>query len=139
MDWLDRVKGRLTLESEDNLLDPHYENETELILSRKTYLKWTGAFFSLIQMFRASCILAVCDLTRKGVDFNTVDIKKEGQGLLLRSAQTHFSKDINKMSDSLLQGVKTMSLRLQSHTAREIYGTRFLPLLGSDDPLRLKL
>ena len=29
-----------------------------------------------------------------------------------------------------------MSLRLQSHTAREIYGTRFLPLLGSDDPLK---
>jgi hypothetical protein len=32
-----------------------------------------------------------------------------------------------------------MSLRLQSNTAMEIYGTRFLPLLGSDDPLRWKV
>ena len=43
------------------------------------------------------------------------------------------------MTDSQLQGVKTMSLRLQSHTAREIYGTKFLPLLASNDSLRLKV
>ena len=43
------------------------------------------------------------------------------------------------MSDSEIQGVKTMSLRLQSHTARELYGTRFLPVLGSEDPLQYKV
>ena len=30
-------------------------------------------------------------------------------------------------------------MRLQSHTAREIYGTKFLPLLASNDPIRLKV
>ena len=83
--------------------------------------------------------MAACDLSRQRTDFNTEDVKKEGQGILLRSGQKHFPKDIRKMSDSMVSGVQTMSLRLQSNTATEIYGTRFLPLLGSDDPLRLKV
>jgi hypothetical protein len=95
--------------------------------------------FSLPQMFRTCCILAACDLTRAKIDYNAADIKREGQGILLRSAQKHFNKDIKKMSDSMVSGVQTMSLRLQSNNAIELYGTRFLPILGTNDPLRMKV
>ena len=43
------------------------------------------------------------------------------------------------MSDSMVSGVQTMSLRLQSNNAIELYGTRFLPILGTNDPLRMKV
>ena len=139
VEWLNKLKARLCLGDGNNLIDHNYDYKTDLILTRETYLRWINKFFSLGPLFRTSCILAGCDLSRKRIDFSTVDIKKEGCGLLLRSAQTHFMKDIEKMSDSEIQGVKTMSLRLQSHTARELYGTRFLPVLGSEDPLRYKV
>ena len=139
VEWLNKLKAKLSLGDGDNLIDHNYDYKTDLTLTKETYIRWTNKFFSLGPLFRTSCILAGCDLSRKKVDFSMVDIKKEGSGILLRSAQTHFMKNIEKMSDSEIQGVKTMSLRLQSHTARELHGTRFLPVLGSEDPLRYKV
>ena len=71
--------------------------------------------------------------------YDIMAVKKEAQGILILTGQKYFNKGIQKMSDSQVSGIRTMSLRLQSHKAMEIYGTRFLPILGSNDPLVRKV
>ena len=63
VNWLGRLKERLALDPHSsNLLDPHYENKSDRVLSKETYLQWTGTFFSLPQLFRTCCNLAAWDL-----------------------------------------------------------------------------
>ena len=92
VEWLNKLKARLCLGDGNNLIDHNHDYKTDLILTRETYLRWINKFFSLGPLFRTSCILAGCDLSRKRVDFSTMDIKKEGSGILLRSAQTHLRR-----------------------------------------------
>ena len=73
------------------------------------------------------------------VDSSNIDYRKEAWGLILRSAQKHFSEGMEKISDSQIHDIKVMSLRLQSNTARSLYGTKYLPVLGADDLMRTQL
>jgi hypothetical protein len=140
IDWLGGTKGRFQLDSNShNLLDPHQECRLSTILTEEKYLKWNSKFFGLQELFRACCMLASLELTALKVKYDIMDVKKEAQGILIRTGQKYYNKDIQKMADSQVSGIRTMSLRLQSHKAMELYGTRFLPILGSDDPLRRKV
>ena len=66
LNWLGKLNERLALDPHSsNLLDPHYENKSDRVLSKETYLQWTGTFFSLPQLFRTCCNLAAWDLGRK--------------------------------------------------------------------------
>ena len=84
-------------------------------------------------------MLASLELTALRVEYNIMEAKKEGQGILIRTGQRYYNKYIKKLADSQVSGITTMSLRLQSHKAMELYGTRHLPILSSDDPLRRKV
>ena len=68
-------------------------------------------------------MLASLEMTRMGLDYNVMEVKKEAQGILMRSGQKHYNKDIKKLADSQVSGIQTMSLRLQSHKAIELFGT----------------
>ena len=43
------------------------------------------------------------------------------------------------MSEIEIQGNRTTNLRLASHTARSLHGTRHILILGREDPLRMKV
>ena len=68
-----------------------------------------------------------------------INIKKEAWGLVLRSAQRHFNEGVAATSDGQIHNIKVMTLRLQSNTARELFGTKFLPVIGGNDPIRTQL
>ena len=67
------------------------------------------------------------------------EVKKEGFLCLLRSSQALFAEGASKLSDSMVLGIKCMSLRLQCEMARNIFNTQFLPVIGSEDPVIVKL
>ena len=88
---------------------------------------------------RAAAWLTCLCTTPHHMDSSNIDYRKEAWGLILRSAQKHFSEGTEKISDSQIHGIKVMSLRLQSNTARSLYGTKYLPVLGTDDPMKTQL
>ena len=138
--WLEGTKEKFYIDSNSpNLIDSRQECRLNTILTKKKYLTWCQSFFGLQKMFRACCMLASLEMTRLGLNYSIMEVKKEGQGILLRSGQHYYNKDIKKLADSQVSGIQTMSLRLQSHKAMELYGTRHLPVLGSDDPLKRKV
>ena len=102
-----------------------------LILERKVYLRWIDKFCSMEKMMRAAAWLTCLHTT--GMDTSDIDYRKEAWGLILRSAQKHFSEGIEKVSDTRIHGIKVMVLRLQSNTARDLYGTKYLPLIGGNE------
>ena len=87
-------------------------------------------------MRAAACL--VC-LHTTGMDTSNIDNRKEAWGLMLRSAQRHFSEGMAEISDTQVHGIKVMVLRLQSNTARDLYGTKYLPVIGGNDPMRTLL
>ena len=125
--WAKRVKGILHLGDNDNLLDHKYVMRLGLTLDKETYKRWTSKFFTMDSLMRAAAWL-VC-LHTKGMDTFNMDIKKEAWGLILRSAQRHFSEGITEISDTQIHGIKVMALRLQSYTARDLFGTKYLPVI----------
>ena len=138
--WLERTKGKMQPEPNlPNLVDPHYECKLSVIIPEEKYKMWNMKFFGLQRLFRACCMLASVEMTALGESYGMLEVKKEGLGILLRSGQKYHKKYIKKLSDSMVSGIQTMSLRLQSHKAMELYGTRHLPVLGSDDPLKRKI
>ena len=137
MTWLEQTMNSFHLHGNaPNLLNTHQECKLTLTLSEKTYSKWMSKFFSL---FNSYCMLAALNMTSRGMDYSTTEVKREAQGILLRSAQLHYRKDIHLLSDSQVSGVRTMSIRLQSRKAIELFGARHLPILSSNDPLRMKV
>ena len=67
------------------------------------------------------------------------EVMKQGFLSLLRSSQALFAEGASKLSDSMVLGIKCMSLRLQCEMARNIFNTQFLPVIGSEDPIIVKL
>ena len=104
-----------------------------MTLDKETYQRWISKFFTMDSLMRAAAWLAC--LYTKGMDTFNMNIKKEAWGLILRSAQRHFNEGIAATSDAQIHGIKVMTLRLQSNTARELFGTKFLPVIGGDDPM----
>ena len=135
--WAKRVKGILHIGSGDNLLDHQYDMKLSLTLEKEVYKKWTSKFFSMERLIRAAACL-VC-LHTKGMDTSNIDNRKEAWGLILRSAQRHFSEGVGEISDLQEHGIRVMGLRLQSNTARSLYGTKYLPVIGVNDPMRIQL
>ena len=43
------------------------------------------------------------------------------------------------MTETEIQGIQTTNLRLASHTARSLFGTKYIPILGRKDPLKEKV
>ena len=108
-----------------------------LTLEKEIYKKWTNKFFSIERLIRVAACL-VC-LHTIGMDTSTIDNRKEAWGLILRSAQRHFSEGIGEVSDLQVHGIKVMGLLLQSNTARSLYGTKYLPVIGVNDSMRTQL
>ena len=67
VEWLNKLKAKLSLGDGDNLIDHNYDYKTDLTLTKETYIRWTNKFFSLGPLFRTSAILAGCNLSRKKV------------------------------------------------------------------------
>ena len=61
-----------------------------------------------------------------------------GWAVLLRSAQEHYSEGVSKMREATIHSISVTDLRLASHTARSLFGTKHLPILGTDDPIKAK-
>merc|ERR1712055_115389 len=137
--WAKRVKGILHLGTGNNLLDHHYETKLNLILDRKVYLRWINKFFTMESLLSAAAWLTCLWSSSLHMDTSAMDYKKEAWGLLLRSGQKYFSEGIEKISDSQICDIRVMSLRLQSNIARNLYGTKYLPVLGADDPMKTQL
>ena len=57
---------------------------------------------------------------------------------MLRSAQKHYSEGVSKMEEAVIYSIKVTDLCLASHTARSLFGTKHLPILDTDDPIRAK-
>ena len=133
--WGKRIKGALRIREGNNLLDHNYEAKLASTLSKETYTKWTSKFPNIEQLFRAAALLAC--LSTKGKQ--GVDIKKEAWMLILRSSQKHFNQELRSYSDTVVRCIKVLELRLESSTARSLFGTKYIPVLGTDDPLRTQL
>ena len=43
------------------------------------------------------------------------------------------------MREATIHTISVTDLRLASHTARSLFGTKHLPILGTNDPIRTKL
>merc|ERR1712015_272836 len=81
--------------------------------------------------------VAALDLAKNGIHHQGEIIKRECFGLLMRTSQTHYKQNLEKLGDVKIDGIRFMSLRLQAnHTA--LFNTNFLPVVGSNDPLRFK-
>ena len=50
-------------------------------------------------------MLAALEMAALGEKYTLTDVKKEGQGILIRSAQLHYRKDIHKLADSQVSGI----------------------------------
>ena len=75
---------------------------------------------------------------RRGVQGSMEAVRREAWATLIKTAQTHYPAGVSKLEEAVVHGIKVTNLRLASHTARELYGTKHLPILGVDDPIRTK-
>ena len=68
------------------------------------------------------------------------NLDKETWGLILRSSQAHFPiKKFRSWRISLIQGVQVITPRLTEEDSMHIYGTRYLPIMSSSDPMFAKI
>ena len=128
--WSRSIKRTILLGGNENLLDHHQEPRLRTTLSKQDYDKWCGRFFHLESMFAAICILTSLEMYREGMQGAMSMVKREAWAVLLRSAQTHYQAGVMKLQETEVYGIKVTDLRLASHTARELYGTKHLPILG---------
>merc|ERR1712237_115206 len=106
-------------------------------MDKATYDKALGSFFTLPKMLQFCSWVTALDLAKNGIHHQGDIIKRESFGLLMRTSQTHYKQNLEKLGDVKIDGIRFMSLRLQpNHT--ELFNTNFLPVVGSNDPLRFK-
>ena len=93
-----------------------------------------------VQRFKgATAILASLELARIHIMASKEEVRKEAWGIILRTGQAHFPEGVKEMAETEVQGIQTTNLRLASHTARSLYGTKYIPILGRKDPLKEKV
>ena len=133
-----RVSCRLvSITQQGHLLNPHEPLRGCLVLDKKTYDYVLAKCFTLPKILQFCSWVAALDLAKKGVSWRAGDIKAECLALLIRTSQTHYKQNLDKLCDVKIHGIRFMSLRLQvCHTM--LFNTNFLPVIGSDDPLRIK-
>ena len=90
-------------------------------------------------MLQAAAILASLELFRLHIEASHEEVRKEALGIILRSGQAHFQEGVKDTAETEIQGIQTTNLRLASHTARSLYGTKYIPILGEEDPLKEKV
>ena len=128
--WENSVRS---LDQEDpwrNLLDHKYTFSLNLTLSREVYDRWSAKFFLLSKMLRTASILASLELFCLHMIASQEEVRKEAWGIILRSGQAHFPEGVKEMAETEIQGIQTTNLRLASNTARSLYGTKYIPILG---------
>ena len=120
-----------------HLLNPHEILKSCFVMDKATYDKALGSFFTLPKMLQFCSWVTALDLAKNGIHHQGDIIKRESFGLLMRTSQTHYKQNLEKLGDVKIDGIRFMSLRLQpNHT--ELFNTNFLPVVGSNDPLRFK-
>ena len=124
---------------ERNLLDHQYTFTLNLTLSKEVYDRWSAKFFLISKMLRATAILASLELSRIHIMASKEEVRKEAWGIILRTGQAHFPEGVKEMAETEVQGIQTTNLRLASHTARSLYGTKYIRILGRKDPLKEKV
>ena len=137
--WLAKTNQMLRIENGDNLIDGNYAVKSSFILKKETYLEILAHMFQFEQVFRTFAFImaryrSIC--IPEELDF---DVRKEAFHALLRTSQAHFATDLHKLSDTTVDMVKGMSLRLQMKHAREIFNAKVLPVIDSNDPITVKL
>ena len=75
--------------------------------------------------------------TPKEEDLREMDIRKEGIGLLFRTSQRHW--EVSKWTETKVDEIGCLLLRLEKEVANSIYGTLNIPVLNHKDPLTAKL
>ena len=125
--------------TERNLFDHQYTLTLNLTLSKEVYDRWSTKFFLVSRMLRAAAILASLELAQAHIIASKEELRKEEWGIILRSGQAHFPEGVKEMTETEIQGIQTTNLRLASHTARSLFGTKYIPILGRKDPLKEKV
>ena len=120
-----------------NLLSCHEPLLSTYIVGKDEYIRITSKLFSFQQIIRFMTFLAALDLAKRKIE-EQVDIRSEGFGLWLRTSQAHYTKNLAKLTDISVSGVKCMSLRLQLHQTH-LFGSNFIPVIGCDDPIIRKI
>ena len=119
--WSNSIKKHTSVFRGQNLLDHHYEPRMSLTLSKRVYDKWCARFFKLENLFTAVCILTSLEMFSLQMWATMEEVRREAWGLLLRSAQKHYSEGIPKMRETTIHSLMVTDLRLASHTARGLY------------------
>jgi hypothetical protein len=137
--WLAKMSHMLETGPGAKLLDQHYQPRSNLTLSKEEYLHIISHYFFFDRVLRFFCYAISVDIAKNHPTLVSWDVRKEAFISMLRTSQKIFPKGITSLSDSEVHDVKCMSLRLQSITAREIFDTKWLPVISLEDPLRFKL
>ena len=134
--WMHYDRSSGEGDNSENLLDHHHQFKLKTVLSRKVYNRWSSKFFPLVKMLRAAYMLASLKLYMA----THMEVRREalGMGILLRSSQLHYPIGVKKLADAEIHRIKVTNLRLDSHTARSLYGTKYIPVLGKEDPIKFK-
>ena len=120
-----------------HILCPHELFKSCFVMDKASYDKALGRFFTLPKMLQYFSWVAGLDLAKNGIHHQGEFIKRECFGLLMRTSQSHYRDNLQKLADLEVDGIRFMSLRLQpNHT--DLFNTNFLPVIGSNDPLRFK-
>ena len=118
----------------ENLIDHYHQFKLKTVLSRQACDRWSSKFFLLVKMLRAAYMLASLKLCRA----THMEVRREALGILLRSLQLHYPMGVNELAETEIHQIKVTNLRLDSQTARSLYGTKYIPVLGKEDPIKFK-
>ena len=75
-------------------------------------------------MLRAATVLTSLELHKTQPIATHIEAHKEAWGILLRSAQSHYPLGMKEMAEKEIHGIKATNMRLASHTAGSLYGTK---------------
>ena len=145
-EWLLGVKRKFQVSGGRCLVDPNYTCRTRITLSEEEYRNAVSKHYLFGQLFRFLGWVCMLDMARakeryKGTpeepDLMEGDIRKEGIGLLFRTSQRHW--EVSKWTETKVDEIGCLLLRLEKEVANSIYGTLNIPVLNHKDPLTAKL
>ena len=138
--FLRRVKFHMTQLHGGNLLDEQTAIEGNKVLSLEEYRSGLRKFFTFPQLMRYLCWIVAIDRAKLGMLHTpALKLRREGFALLLRTSQAFFQAGVSRLADHELWGIKVMSLRLQFHHSEGLFGGNFMPVIGSEDPVCVKI
>ena len=138
--FLRRVRFHMTQLQGGNLLDEQIAIECTKVLTLEEYQTGLKRFFTFPQFMRYLCWIIAIDRGKLGFEhIPSIKLRREAFALLLRTSQVFFQTGIARLADHEVWGIRVMSLRLQFHHSDGLFGSNFMPVIGSDDPVKVKI